>query len=99
MTTGKEAKPDTVSGSSRRPQTRPDGEVRCRWQWAEPSVWTRRMLTALENGVRGGRWHSLIDKLYNRDTLRAAFKRVAANAGAPGVDHVTIEAFARRLDD
>ena len=99
MTTGKEAKPDTVSGSSRRPQTRPDGDVRCRWQWAEPSVWTRRMLTALENGVRAGRWHSLIDKLYNRDTLRAAFKRVAANAGAPGVDHVTIEAFARRLDE
>ncbi len=57
------------------------------------------MLTALDNGVRAGRWHSLIDKLYNRDNLRAAFKRVAANAGAPGVDHVTIEAFARRLDD
>ena len=54
MTPGKEAKPDIVSGSSRRPQTRPDGEVRTRWAWTEPSVWTRRMLTALDNGVRAG---------------------------------------------
>lgn len=99
MTTGKQDKPDRVSGPPRRSQTRPDGEVRARWAWTEASVWTRRMLTALENGVKAGRWHSLIDKLYNRDTLRAAFKRVAANGGAPGVDHVTIEAFARHLDE
>ncbi|MEE8608343.1 MAG: group II intron reverse transcriptase/maturase [Nitrospiraceae bacterium] len=99
MTTGKEAKPDIVSGSSRRPQTRPDGEVRTRWAWTEPSVWTRRMLTALENGVRAGTWHSLIDKLYNRHNLRAAYKRVAANAGAAGVDHVTTDAFAHRLEE
>jgi hypothetical protein len=64
MTTGKDDKPDRVSGSPRRAQTRPDGDVCCRWQWAEPSVWTRRMLTALDNGVRGGRWHSLIDQCW-----------------------------------
>ena len=37
------------------------GEVRARWAWAEPSAWTERMLTALEQGVKGGRWFSLID--------------------------------------
>jgi hypothetical protein len=25
------------------------------WPWAEPSVWTERMLTALEQGVKGGK--------------------------------------------
>ena len=56
------------------------------------------MLTALEQGVRGGRWHTLIDKVYARPTLRAAFARVKANRGAPGVDHVTVAMFEARLD-
>ena len=30
-------------------------------EWANRAVWTERMLTALEQGVRGGRWHTLID--------------------------------------
>ena len=30
------------------------GGKRLRWSWAEPSVWTERMLSALENGVKGG---------------------------------------------
>jgi hypothetical protein len=28
----------------------------------EASIWTERMLAALENGVRGGKWFSLIHK-------------------------------------
>src|SRR5258708_4820548 len=74
------------------------GEVRSRWPWTEPRVWTERMLTALELGVRSGTWYSLIDKLHPVETLRAAFARVAANHGAAGVDHVTIERFASDLD-
>jgi hypothetical protein len=31
--------------------------------WANLSVWTDRMLTTLEEGVRAGRWHTLIDKV------------------------------------
>ncbi len=42
------------------------------------------MLAALENGVKGGRWFSLIDKVYAMPTLRAAFTKVTANAGAAG---------------
>ena len=37
------------------------GEVRVRWAWVERTVWTDRMLTALERGVKGGVWFSLID--------------------------------------
>ena len=33
-----------------------DGEVWSRWDWAEPAVWTERMLTALQEGVKGGKW-------------------------------------------
>ena len=61
--------------------------------WAEPSVWTERMLTALEQGVKGGVWFSLIDKVYSPANLTAATAKVAANKGAAGVDHVTVEQF------
>jgi RNA-directed DNA polymerase len=56
------------------------------------------MLTALEQGVKGGKWYSLIDKLHSEATLRAAFAQVAANRGAAGVDHVTVEQYAKELD-
>jgi RNA-directed DNA polymerase len=48
--------------------------------------------------VEGGKWFSLIDKVYAPRTLRAAFERVKANRGAAGVDHVTTERFEFDLD-
>jgi RNA-directed DNA polymerase len=56
------------------------------------------MLMALEQGVKGGVWFSLIDKVWNPTTLRRAFERVRHNGGAAGVDHVTCEQFAEHLD-
>jgi RNA-directed DNA polymerase len=56
------------------------------------------MLTALEQGVKGGKWYSLIDKLNTEATLRAAFAQVAANRGAAGVDHITVEHYAKDAD-
>ena len=73
------------------------GEVRVRWAWAEASVWTDPMLTALEQGVKGGVWFSLIDKVHSPANLFASYAKVAANGGAAGVDHVTVEDFTRRL--
>lgn len=78
--------------------TKPAGEIRARWAWVEAEVWTERMLTALEEGVNGGKWHSLIDKVYALANLRKAFARVKANGGAAGVDHVTVAEFERRLE-
>lgn len=72
------------------------GEVRARWAWTEPAVWTDRMLTALEHGVKGGVWFSLIDKVYSPANLYASYRKVAANGGAAGVDHVTVEDFSRQ---
>src|ERR1700758_5773208 len=68
------------------------------WSWVEASVWTDRMVSALENGVKGGRWYSLIDKVHAPATLAAAWERVLANAGAAGVDGQSIERFEANED-
>lgn len=80
------------------PEATQAGDIRARWAWVEPTVWTDRMLTALETGVKGGVWFSLIDKVFARRTLEAAFQRVKANDGAAGVDHVTCARYERRLE-
>ena len=87
-----QAKPAAVPAEAKQA-----GETNDRWSWVEPSVWTPRMLTALEQGVKGGKWFSLIDKVYAPANLAAAFARVAANDGAAGVDHQTITQYERHL--
>ncbi len=94
MTDGPRQQPGAVP----REGAKPTGDIRARWAWVEAEVWTERMLTALEQGVIGGKWHSLIDKVYALPNLRRAFARVKANGGAAGVDHVTIEEFERHLE-
>jgi RNA-directed DNA polymerase len=73
------------------------GEVRARWAWVEPCVWTERMLTALEEGVKGGKWFSLIDKVSAPRMLLRAFAGVKAKGGAAGVDHQTLAMYEQRL--
>jgi RNA-directed DNA polymerase len=58
------------------------------------SIWTERMLAALDNGVQGGKWFSLIDKVYRPETLATAWQRVKANRGAAGVDRQSVAKFA-----
>jgi RNA-directed DNA polymerase len=52
-----------------------------------------------QGGPKGGRWFSLIDKVWDERTLRAGFARVQANDGAPGVDGVDCERFAAQLEE
>jgi RNA-directed DNA polymerase len=66
------------------------------WSWVEPVVWNERMLAALGNGVKGGKWFSLWDKVYAKATLEAAWQRVKRNGGAAGVDNVSVKRFASR---
>lgn len=80
------------------PQAQQAGDVRSRWDWAEAAVWTERMLTTLETGVKGGVWFRLIDKVYALRNLSAGFARVAANGGAAGIDHVSVDAFTDHRD-
>ena len=68
------------------------------WSWVEATVWSERMLAALGNGVKGGRWFSLIDKVYRIETLKQAWQKVAAKAGAAGVDGQSVEQFGDRAE-
>lgn len=56
------------------------------------------MLTALETGVKGGKWFSLIDKVYDHRNLKSAYEQVKRNQGGAGVDHETIEQFEEHLE-
>jgi RNA-directed DNA polymerase len=67
-------------------------------RWAEASIWTDRMVSALGNGVKGGKWFSLIDKVVRPTTLEAAWQRVARNKGAAGVDGQSVERFAHQSE-
>ena len=82
---------DSTVRATARPEADPDDPRT--WTWVTASVWTEGMLAALGNGVRGGKWHSLIDKVYAPQTLWAAWQRVAANHGAAGIDRMNIERF------
>ena len=94
MSRPREEQPSVVPGTAQQ-----DGDVLARWGWTEPAVWTERMLTALEEGVKGGKWFRLIDKVFAEGNLLAGYSKVAANQGAPGVDHVTVEAFGNDLEE
>jgi RNA-directed DNA polymerase len=78
------------------PQMATQGAEARDWSWVEAAIWTDRMVSALENGVKGGRWFSLIDKVYAPATLEAAWEKVWANHGAAGVDRQSIERFEAR---
>jgi RNA-directed DNA polymerase len=68
------------------------------WSWVEATVWNERLLAALGNGVRGGKWFSLIDKVYRPQTLKAAWHKVKGNAGAAGVDGQSVKQFGWRAE-
>ena len=68
-----------------------------KWDWVEHSVWTDRMLEALDTGVKGGVWFSLIDKVLRPTTLYAAWITVKANKASAGSDRQSIKDFERNL--
>lgn len=93
MTTPDEVNPGAVPQTAKQP-----GEPRPReWVWVERSVWTDRMLEALQKGVKGGVWFSLIDKVYRPATLYAAWTTVKRNGGSAGSDHQSLEDFEQDL--
>ena len=94
-----ETQPATVSERTKQAGEAPNPwALRARWAWVEPEVWTERMLTALEQGVKGNKGFSLMDKVYAGPNLRKAFAKVKSNDGAAGVDRVTVEEFERHLE-
>lgn len=88
------AVPETAKqGAETQRQTLPD------LSWVEASIWTERMVSALVNGVKGGCWYSLMDKVYAPKALALAWEKVRANRGAAGVDGQSIERFEARWED
>jgi len=96
MDESKETKPAEVPCENVAKQA---GETRNRWEWVDPEIWTDRMLAALVKGVKGGKWFSLIDKVYTPEALGKAFKKVKANHGSAGADRQTIEQFESHLQE
>ena len=89
----KDTLPERVPFSATPPGETPD--IR---RWAQPVVWTDRMLTTLlSNKVRGGKWHALIDKAYAELNLYTAARKVTAKEKAAGVDGQSCEAFEEHL--
>ena len=95
---GGSVKPETAIPAPTVSETKQGAEARD-YSWVEGSIWTERMISALVNGVKGGRWFSLIDKVSALRTLTVAWEKVRANKGASCVDGQSIERFAARWDD
>jgi RNA-directed DNA polymerase len=55
------------------------------------------LTTLLENKVRGGKWHALIDKVYAELNLFTAARKVTAKEKAAGIDGQSCEAFEEHL--
>lgn len=51
------------------------------------------MLQALETGIKGGKWFSLIDKVWKKSNLESAWIKSMQNGGSAGVDRQTIQQF------
>jgi RNA-directed DNA polymerase len=56
------------------------------------------MVSALDNGVKGEKWFSLVDKVYRPSSLEAAWRKVERNKGSAGIDGQSIERFAAQAD-
>lgn len=97
---GREANPESDRSSecpSVVPETdKQEGEALWKRCKAERGVWSQGMLEALERGVKGDKWFSLIDKVYAEPTLVLSWEKVRSNAGACGIDGITIARFEKQ---
>lgn len=94
--------PNTMKGklaSVEQQEPKQAREAHDRWSWVEHSVWTDSMLTALEQGVKGDKWYSLMDKVYSRKSLTKAWGKVRKNRGISGVDKQSITLFERQAEE
>ena len=62
------------------PVAKQAGENQARWAWIEGSVWTPRMVAALAQGVKGGKWFQRWPNAFFAD--HGLFSLTAAHAAA-----------------
>ena len=62
-------------------------------------IWTATMVRVREElRAKGRKWYLLHDKVYDDRNLRAAWKQVEENGGAPGLSGTTIEEYSKAID-
>jgi len=69
MTSDEATRTAKVTGEA---QPKQAGDIRDRWWWVEPTVWTERMLTRLENSEPTTVWFGLWDKVVSERTLEGS---------------------------
>ena len=79
--------------------SRQAADIRTRWDWVEPTVWTERMLARLAASEPTTVWFRLWDKVIDGRNLQAGFWAVWRNRGAAGVDGQTVKQFDAREDE
>lgn len=80
------------------PKAKQGREVPQQWAWTEASVWTERMVATLERGIKGGKWYSLIDKVWKLENLQSAARQVENKGGAAGIDGRSCEEYLKEPD-
>lgn len=68
------------------PRAKQGREVPPHWEWTEAAVWTERMLATLEGGIKGGKWFSLIDKVWKTENLQRAVVKVSKGKSSAKTD-------------
>jgi RNA-directed DNA polymerase len=59
------------------PKAKQGRDIPPQWEWTEAAVWTANMLATLERGIKGGKWYSLMDKVWKMENLQRAVEKVA----------------------
>jgi RNA-directed DNA polymerase len=78
------------------PKAKQGREVAPQWEWTEASVWTERMLATLERGIKGGKWYSLMDKVWKLENLQSAVAKVAQGKSERKADGKRCRRYAQR---
>ena len=68
-------------------------------KFAPASIWTAAMLAALEIGVTGRKWHSLIDKVYRLETLELGWVHTPIPSPSPRSTALSAVAYGRSCAD
>ena len=87
-----------TTGTQQAGEPNPRQARRLRWCWSEASIWTDRMLAALETGVKRDVWFSLIDKVFSLKNPCSSWSKTARNNGAAGMDGMTIERYEKEVE-
>ena len=80
------------------PKAKQGREVAPKWAWTEASVWTERMLTTLERGIKGDKWYSLIDKVWKMENLQSAVANMVRNKSQRKPDGQRCRRYAEQKD-